>query len=290
MKHAYLIMAHDNFELLNKLLLMLDYPGNDIYLHVDKKATDFKLNDLPKLSESKLELIDRIDTNWGGYSLVQCELNLLKSSVKGNYDYYHLLSGVDLPIKNQRQIHDFFEKNKGYEFVGFVDHWDKDIIIKKIPFIEVGRKRDLISCIKHRINKMSILFQRMLNKKPKFDFELFKGSQWFSTTNDFAKFVLDSEFLIKKNFSNIQASDEMVIQTILANSKFKDNIYLGTNANEYESSMRNIDWNRGTPYTYKDNDFEELVQSNKLFARKFGEPDGVLIADRFIKMWKEDIN
>lgn len=38
MKHAYLIMAHNEWELLNKLINALDYSDNDIYLHIDKKS------------------------------------------------------------------------------------------------------------------------------------------------------------------------------------------------------------------------------------------------------------
>lgn len=33
MKQAYLIMAHDDIPLLKKLIGLLDYPDNDIYLH-----------------------------------------------------------------------------------------------------------------------------------------------------------------------------------------------------------------------------------------------------------------
>ena len=35
-KHAYLIMAHNNFYILEKLLHLLDDPRNDIYVHIDK--------------------------------------------------------------------------------------------------------------------------------------------------------------------------------------------------------------------------------------------------------------
>ena len=37
MKFAYLIMAHDNMEQLLSLIKLLDWPENDIYLHIDKK-------------------------------------------------------------------------------------------------------------------------------------------------------------------------------------------------------------------------------------------------------------
>ena len=38
-KHAYLIMCHTNFDQLMRLLELLDDERNDIYLHIDKKAT-----------------------------------------------------------------------------------------------------------------------------------------------------------------------------------------------------------------------------------------------------------
>lgn len=33
-------MAHDDIVLLKKQIELLDYPDNDIYLHVDKKCTE----------------------------------------------------------------------------------------------------------------------------------------------------------------------------------------------------------------------------------------------------------
>ena len=41
MKHAYLIIAHNNFYILEKLIMMLDYPHNDIFIHIDKKCKNF---------------------------------------------------------------------------------------------------------------------------------------------------------------------------------------------------------------------------------------------------------
>lgn len=38
MKFAYLIMAHNEPYVLEKLIRMLDYPDNDIYIHIDEKS------------------------------------------------------------------------------------------------------------------------------------------------------------------------------------------------------------------------------------------------------------
>lgn len=44
MKHAYLILAHSNFDQLQILLNLLDYPDNDFFIHIDKKS---KLPQMP---------------------------------------------------------------------------------------------------------------------------------------------------------------------------------------------------------------------------------------------------
>ena len=41
MKHAYLIMAYNNLDILEKLLKLLDDGRNDIYLYIDKKLKIF---------------------------------------------------------------------------------------------------------------------------------------------------------------------------------------------------------------------------------------------------------
>ena len=41
---------------------------------------------------------------------------------------------------------------------------------------------------------------------------------------------------------------------------------------------RLIDWNRGSPYTFRQADFQELMASDCMFARKFDETvDGAII-------------
>ena len=45
-RHAYLIAAHDQPELLKLLLRLLDDEANDLYLHIDKKAASILEDDL----------------------------------------------------------------------------------------------------------------------------------------------------------------------------------------------------------------------------------------------------
>lgn len=124
-KHAYLIMAHNNFKVLEKIIELLDNKKNDIYIHIDKKVKfnyeeEKKYKSMARNSKIKF-LENRIKISWGGYSQIECELLLIKEALKSeeNYSYFHLISGVDLPLKNSDQIYNFFEKNNGKEFVHF---------------------------------------------------------------------------------------------------------------------------------------------------------------------------
>lgn len=39
--------------------------------------------------------------------------------------------------------------------------------------------------------------------------------------------------------------------------------------NTEEAAMRFVDWKRGGPYVFRNSDYEELLNSKMIFARKF---------------------
>lgn len=64
MKFAYMIMAHDEPCILNRLLQMLDYPENDIFLHIDSKSTSINFKSL-HTHNARLELVRSNSVTWG---------------------------------------------------------------------------------------------------------------------------------------------------------------------------------------------------------------------------------
>ena len=98
---------------------------------------------------------------------------------------------------------------------------------------------------------------------------LYCGSQWFSITGALAKYVLSKEDWIKSAFSYGCCVDECFLQTLVMQSAFAGNLSMTPEADDYHANMRLIDWKRGNPYTFEDGDYEELVASDYLFARKF---------------------
>ena len=116
MKHAYLILVHNDFEILGQLIRAIDDERNDIYIHFDRKVAHCP--DCRTLHAGLMVLTERIDVRWGDVSVVRAEYALFDAAYRhGGYRYYHLLSGVDMPLKSQDYIHRFFEDNDGKEFI-----------------------------------------------------------------------------------------------------------------------------------------------------------------------------
>ncbi len=98
-------------------------------------------------------------------------------------------------------------------------------------------------------------------------------SQWFTITLKHVVFLikrLETSPSLVKFFQYTWAPDELIFQTLLYNSSFKNDI-VGNN-------LRYIDWSEGNknPKMLNKEDFNSIIQSGKFFARKFAANDEVL--------------
>lgn len=181
---------------------------------------------------------------------------------------------MDLPLKNQNYIHEFFERNQGKEFIGFTNNWDKDRV--KYLYIYTGLGRNNIGIkrlVKRMINEIFILLQKGIGYDRTKKYSFYKSANWFSITNELAEYVVSKKEEICKKYKYSILADEVFLQTIVCNSKFKENVYGDIFEDEYSNNLRYIDWERGNPYIFRESDFENLMNTDKLFARKFDEAD-----------------
>lgn len=267
-KHAYLIMAHNNFSQLRTLIALLDDPQNDIYLHVDKRATAFQPDEI-NVIHSNLVLADRIRVNWGGHSQIECEVNLLKASVQNHYEYYHLISGVDLPLKTQAEIHSFFNKVFPSNFIRFDSIVNQTgsfySRINTFHFLQdyIGRNSGLWIAVLEKIERCSLWIQKRIGVHRRQYIPAYKGTNWFSITHELAEYILSKESIIRKQFYHSICADEVFLHSIVMDSPYRETIV--------NNSLRAIDWTRGSPYVYKKEDVDDLLISDNFFARKFDE-------------------
>lgn len=288
MRHAFLIIAHNNWWQLKKLIEALDYENHDLYVHIDKKSKDFDVTYFNNATKkSKLTFYTEFCVFWGGYSQVQVELFLLEKARAKHYDYYHIISGADLPLKNNMNMDKFFEINKGKEFILY----DEKALIenpeilrrtKYYHFLQDYRRRykqkwknDFFTFCERVLLVLQIIFH--VNREKGLEWKIKYGSNWVSITDDLVTVVLENKGKIKKIFSYTNCADELFIQTIAYNCGFRDKIYEPFNKNQ-AGNVRFIDWERGkngNPYTFKEEDYNKLIiegkKNDNLFARKFSE-------------------
>ena len=282
-KHAYLILAHKSDYVFRSLLRMIDDERNDIFIHMDKKNPTYKESETAGIvRKSRVYHCKPLKCTWGAFSIVKAELSLLHLATgTDHYSYYHLLSGQDLPIKSQDTIHKFLELNSGKEFIGFDSlqfNFHDRVRVYNIFQEVVGRRYSRVNDNFLAIQKIGGIYR---NKGVRYQ----KGHQWFSVSDEFARYLLSKERWIKELFRFTFCPDELFVQTVLINSPFSDNQYMKDYGDCCGSVMRKIDWRRGFPYIFRKEDFAELDEAQEMFARKFDENVDKEIIDMIVERY-----
>lgn len=233
---------------------------------------------------SNVYVVNSFDVRWGHVSQIKAEIELFEKSSLKQYSYYHLISGMDLPLHNQDYIHKFFETNQGYEFIGFGNkNWDVRNRVHCHNFcVSFLRSNNMFirytaRFLRKMFNRLQVLFHVHINSLN----HIYRyGCNWCSVTHDFVTDLLKGKKEIFQTYKYSFCPDEIYKQTFAINSKYRNKIF--DYNNEFKSCMREIDWNRGRPYIWQTDDFYALISSKKLFARKFDERVDSVIIDKIV--------
>ena len=204
---------------------------------------------------------------------MEAELALFEKASHTPHSYYHLLSGIDLPLHGQDFIHQYFE-GKNQEYIGFAKNWD----VRGRVFchnILMAHMRQPNRYAQFLLVKLRIWFNKLQMslgyRVPQPNLTYKAGSSWVSVTHDFVVSLLEKKCELLTMYRYACCPDEIYKHTFAFNSGFKDRI-------AKEGSLREIDWNRGTPYIWRNEDYDYLSKSKCLFARKFdGKVDSEII-------------
>ena len=278
MKQAILITAYKNMDHLNRIVRFFDTSGFYCFIHIDKKSSVSKseIEDL-KAKDNVNFVSQEYSITWGGINHLKAILHLLDRALKEcDAEYFHLITGHDFPIKPVEEFNSFFEKNRGVEFLEVnplpYKNWenggmDRFLLYNVYDFID-GR-----TGMKERFAKGLLKLQRKLRiqrKLPKDFPALFGGSTYWSLSRNCIEYVLNylqthPSFL--KRFRYSFCSEEVFFQTIVMNSPLKENVV--------NNSLRFILWekrNGNFPANLDESDYDSMIKSDALFARKFEYP------------------
>ncbi len=274
MEKAYIILAHKNPDQLYRLIEKLDDQSSSFFIHIDKKVPLASFKNLTGLG-NKIALVDRVNTSWAGWSLVQATINGLRAVEEANrhFDRIILMSGQDYPIKSNYFINKYFT-NTPYRI--FMEHyplpnytkWKKSGGMYRINkyFFGMNGYQRLAS---KAVNFLANIFPFMRRKVPP-DTTIYAGSQWWTIDMNALQYILE---FIRKNPAHLSfykfsfAPDEIFFQTILLNSANEK--ITGSILNNHKRFMN---WNNPSishPEILLKNDFTAVIKSDALFARKF---------------------
>ncbi len=277
MRHCFMLMAHAQPELLEKLLKALDHEDNDFIIHLDSKASLNPKEVEKAISKGRAYFTQRLSVTWGHFNMVKAEYLLLEKALEiGDHDYYHFISGQDFPLKSVEDINEFFAQNKPKEFIQFSsadfsrEQYVRRAVVKHTFLEKCGRTKNKWYYLYFILTSAQKVFYKIF--KPKWSAEKYLcGSQFFSITQEFAEYIIDCKQQIFEQFDNSLNADEAFMQTLIYNSPFRENLYAPDLGNGMQGNMRYIDWSKGfngSPATITEEEVPKALESGMLFARK----------------------
>ena len=263
MKHAYLIIAHNQFRSLIELVSVLDDKRNDIYIHFDKKVKD--LPDLHTQFSNLIVLDNRINVIWGDVSQIKTEYVLFEAaSASGeDYAYYHLISGTHFPLKSNNDLHEWFA---GFNGACVFRH-------EPISDDEVQMRFGLYHFfLKHLIDKNKFVnkfyhlgwrgllwVQKALGIRRDTSFIRGKASNWCSLSDDAVKLLLSKEKEVLHHFRRSFCGDEFFVPSVLEDSGLPL---------VFDDRLCYVEFVNTTPIAFKEKDLELLINTDACFFRK----------------------
>jgi len=283
MNLAYIITVHKNPGQLVRLIERLNTDGTSFLVHVDKRTDAHTyasmvdgLRHLPNVCFLKKRFKCHYMTL---FSAVQAVVQGMHELIERGtpFDYLVYLTGQDYPIKTNSQIKAVLESATGRSYLSYwplpyeATHRTGSRTIQNGSRIECWHLHLFGRYVRMPLRKRSF-FGRVVNlfvpKKRKFPagFKAYGGWAYWCFARQHVEYIhrfvqLHPAFL--RFFRFVKSADEVCFQTILLNSPLKDQII--------NDDLRYVDWSTEDchPKLLGREDLDQLVDSPKLFARKF---------------------
>ena len=280
--HVFLIQAHACPELVCMLVERLKAPNHYFVIHIDKKSKLFNTFTTIVKGENVYFMGKRRSVKWGAPSQFYVTLDLIEYAINLDciFDYYHLISGQDMPVYSNAKFDDFFESTNCL-FMGVVPKFHESYRYMLFHLDEFIDRRSIMGYI---LSGTTTRIQKVLSKyiklRPDLFLKIYGGGNWWSLTHeaiDYIRTYINNNPQYLKRFRFTTCCDEIFFHTILFNSSLKKDIVI--------DDKRYIDWKakeegESLPRVLDENDYQEILSSGALFVRKIS----LNKSDKLIKM------
>lgn len=267
----YLILAHTNYEHLDKLIEALDAPDVNFFIHIDKKSKLYQ-NDKGNVFFVK----DREKVNWGGFGMIKATIKLMRlAQDKSGSGFYCLMSGADYPVQSNEKIKEVL--SQGFERFSIHAVPLPDKPMSRYEYYHFAFRYRKLMALSERI---IVGLSRLFNFKRNIPFKIYAGPQWFALSHECITFILKE---IESNpdyidfFRYVKIPDEAFFHTIIGNSKFSERL---------KPSVTFADWStEPAPAQISEKHIKKIKNKQDtgdsdiaLFARKFTNNDESLLS------------
>ncbi len=285
MNHAFVILAHDEPQLLIRTVARLCTANHFFFIHIDKKNERMLYtSEVEKLKYNSqvCSLFSFYKTNWGGANLIRATLHMfeivkkLNIERKLNIQRIHLISGKDYPVRSNQEIDTFFEllDVKAYLHFGFISPsspltWRFNIYHLADVF-DLRGKYNIIPRVFAKVQLMlrsvGIIIRKPLDKK------LCYGSYWFSCDIELLEWILANHKPLLYRFKYTRCCDEVFFHYLIMNGPFAGKVL--------SRNYRFVKWNHGECCTLDESDLDDILISGSVFCRKVTMKDSMLLLDK----------
>jgi len=297
---AYFILVHRYPNQFKRLFKAIYSPSNYYLIHVDKKSQQDLHDQVAAFLDEfpNAQMLDSQTVIWGGYSMVDVELNGMNQLLKisKTWDFFVNLSGQDFPLKSQAVIQRFLKKNNQSSFIQIVD--------------QVKNRPNTLNRINNYFLESEDGFIGTPIKRPFLSKTTpYIGGQWKILTRTCCEFLCASPKVAKfrKFYKNTLIPDESFFQTVLMNTGYDGKLINDDKRAiiwipDFGPKLRSKKFTANTtkalvesgeiklrPKTLRVDDVTFLLKSDALFARKLDETVDDSIFDKIeVKIHSEE--
>ncbi len=295
-KHAFLVLAHKQPQLLARILQRLERPNHHFFIHVDLKYPNLKEYYSVCRNIQNIHFVsDNIEVYHAGISIVYAEILLLQEAdkQKEKFDFYHLISGQDYPIRSNNQFDEFFEQT---------DHSFMYIDSKELQKELANNYK--ICANRFHFNNTEKWYSKIYEK---FHLHYFSylwynrdhidnyigGWQWFSwnyTVKEYVMQYINKQPQYIEKYNHTSSPDEHIFTTLLA--PHAQDLHI-----EIQNPLRYISWHphrdvntKYRPYDLTEEDLPWIINSKAFFCRKVDQYHSSLLLDRIDRQRENDFD
>lgn len=243
---VYFILAHKKPAQLKELIALLQDGKSFFFIHLDRKANIHLFESVQQMERCHF-IKKREESRWGGFGIVQATLNGMREirdfmKVNHETENYHciLLSGEDLPLKSNAEIHAFLGNRQETSFIHYwklpyEKWWNGGFFrFESLYVFDYNKHPKAHYWLNKTMRKIKLDFLFPINriKKKHSDLELYGSSQWMILSKKLMLSIIDESNKnnqFKKLFKQVLLPDELYIITLIQNFLKKENVLIQNN-------------------------------------------------------------